>query len=115
MSFWDDLQEKAKQVAKKASDTFDEVKETTSVEFQVLKIKRQISLAESEIKELQSNIGKRVYDIRTIQPESFASPEIQGWCDKITELLGHISEQEKEIVNVREAPATPKPPEEGQG
>ncbi len=102
MGFWDELQEKAKQVVKKAGETLEDVKDTTSTELTVLKLKRQISLCESEIQALQNAIGKKVYDLRTVQPESFANPEIQDCCEKITEQLRQIAEVEKEVLRVRE-------------
>lgn len=102
MSFWDDLQDKAKQVVKKAGETIGDVKEQTTTEWQVLMLRRQISLCESEIKELQNGIGKKVYDMRSIQPETFANPDVVALCEKITEQLGKIADLEKEILKTRE-------------
>ncbi len=102
MNFWDDLQSKAKEAAKIAGQTFDDVKEQGTTQIAVLKIKRQISLCESEIEGLQKAIGKRVYDLQLIQPEGFADPEIQKLCGEITEQLNQIAGLEKEIVELQD-------------
>ena len=93
MDFFDKL-------GKKASETYQATKEKTVKVTAELKLKGQISDAESKIEELYLELGKKVYTEKT-DGNVISEEDVQEVCDKISEQKKNIKEAEEEIKKLR--------------
>lgn len=99
MSGWDELKEKAKEVAGTVSEKISEFADTAGTEYNILKIKRAISLLEAEIGEIEHAMGKRVYELH--RHKKIEDKELQTRCFEVDGLRKRIHENEDEIDRLR--------------
>ena len=99
MSVWDELKDKAGEVAGTVSEKISEFADTAGTEYSVLKIKRAISLLEAEIGEIEGAMGKRVYELH--RHKKIDDKELQTRCFEIDGLRKRIHENEDEIERLR--------------
>ena len=99
MSVWDELKDKAGEVAGTVSEKISEFADTAGTEYGVLKIKRAISLLEAEIGEIEGAMGKRVYELH--RHKKIDDKELQTRCFEIDGLRKRIHENEDEIERLR--------------
>ncbi len=99
MSTWDELKDKASEVAGQVSNKLSEFAETAGTEFKILKIKRAISLLEAEVGEIEQAMGKRVYELH--RHKKIEDKELQTRCYEVDGLRKRMDENEDEIEKLR--------------
>lgn len=102
MGFFDEIGSKAKDALKKAGEALDDVVDKGSTEVAIFKVKREISLVESEIKGVRAEIGRIFFEGYRKSPDSVTDPEMVGLCKKIVDYERQINEYEQEILKIRE-------------
>lgn len=100
MSFWDEMKEKASWAAEQVGETLSEVGERTGTEFNVLKVKRQISALEGEVEELYRKLGRRAYELA--KDGGIDDAELSGLADEVSQKKEAIQGHEAEIEKMRE-------------
>lgn len=111
MTTWDSIKEKANEVADTVSDKFSELATTAGNEYSILKQKRAISLYEAEINEIEQAMGKRVFELHSL--DKIEDRELVSRCAEIESIRKRIDETEEEIEQMREAEEEAKANEEG--
>ena len=100
MTVWDELRDKANQVAGNVSKKVSEFADTAGIEYELLKIKRAINLLESEINEIEQALGKRVYELH--RHDKIEDKELKTRCYEIDGLREKIHKNEDEMDKIRQ-------------
>lgn len=100
MSFWDEIKEKAAWAADQLNETFEEVKDRTSTEYEVYKVQRQIGSAEEEIDGLYQKLGRRAFEL--VQEGRLDDAESKGLSEELQSKKDAIAKLETEIEKLRE-------------
>jgi len=106
VSTWDDLKEKATEVADTVSEKFSDLATTANTEYSILRHKRAISLYEDEIHEVEQAMGKRVYELHEL--EKIEDRELISRCGEVDAIKKRIEEAEDEIEHLQEVEAKEK-------
>lgn len=100
MSIWDQLKDTASKAAGQLGEKISEAAETGKTEFEVLKVKRQISATEEEIDDLFRDLGRRTFELS--QSGGLEDSESQGLASEIEAKKQAIEGFQAEIEKIRE-------------
>lgn len=98
MSFLDNLKETTKNLGGKMAETASDLKEKASDKIEIEKLKMKISTAESDIKGVYTEMGKKLFEEHPEYLEKFFTEE-KGKIEELTANIAALKERIEAVKN----------------